>query len=108
MATIPMGNFGQRSPGRVRWSTSRAAIRWATPRSASSRRSVIANDAAERQTKLQDEQRRAQAALTLAKTTNDMHAAHDEVAQAVTDGTIAPDKAAASCRTVSARSGTRT
>lgn len=38
-------------------------------------------------------QQRAQAALSLAQTTNDMYAAHDEVAQGVAGGTIDPDQA---------------
>ena len=41
----------------------------------------------------QQVQQRAQAAVTLAQTTNDMYAAHDEVAQGVASGTISPDQA---------------
>lgn len=94
MATIPMGNFGQAvaRPGPLVDIPRGDPLGDAAARTGQIAQNV-AIDAAERQTKLQEDQRRSAAALALAKTSNDMHDAHDEVARGVQDGTIPGEKA---------------
>jgi hypothetical protein len=53
----------------------------------------VVDDMAAQDRKREEEQRRAQAALALAKTSNAMHDAHDEVSRGVQDGTIELGKA---------------
>jgi len=94
MATIPMGNFGQSvaRPGPVANVLSGDPVGQAAER-AGQVGMQIAGDMAAQDQKLQQERQRAQAALTLAKTGNEIHDAHDEVARGVLDGSIPTDKA---------------
>jgi hypothetical protein len=88
---IPMGNFGNALP--------QAGPRINVPEGAFDVSSGvqhlaqvgmgIAND----QMQLQKEAMRAKASLTMQQTTNDMYAAHDEVARGVADGSIDPGEA---------------
>jgi len=94
MATIPMGNFGNAAarPGPM------PSIPGGDPLGDASQRTMsiaggVVNDMAQHDLERQQEQRRAAAALQLAKTSNDMHDAHDEVTRGVQDGSIPLDKA---------------
>lgn len=91
---IPTGNFGNAvaRPGPMVDIPNGDPIGAAAQRTTQIAGSVV-NDMASQDRQRQEEQRRAAAALTLAKTSNAMHDAHDEVALGVQNGTIAPDKA---------------
>jgi hypothetical protein len=95
MATIPVGDFGQRiaRPGPL------VNIPQANPIAAATDHLLntagqIGADMNAQQTRLDEARMRAQSALTLAKTNNELHAAHDDVARGVLDGSIPTDKAA--------------
>lgn len=94
MATIPMGNFGNAvaRPGPM------ADIPRGDPIGDASQRvgqiaGNIVEDQAAQERKRQEEGKRAAAALALAKTSNSMHDAHDEVSKGVQDGTVPLEKA---------------
>lgn len=95
MATIPVGSFGNavaRPLGPVSI-PSGDALAPALNRTGEIAQG-LATDEMARQTHLDEMQRVAAASLALAKTTNAMHDAHDEVAKGVLDGSIGTDKAA--------------
>lgn len=96
MATIPTGNFGNAvaRPGPGVSIPRGDAIGGAMERTGAIAQGVV-NDAAAQETRLLEQKRRAETALTLAKTNNEMHDAHDEIARGVLDGSISPDTAPA-------------
>lgn len=94
MATIPMGNFGQavaRPAGQPQLARGNPLAQAAGDVAQTGE--AIVNDMAARQTDLVERQRRADSALALAKASNAMHEAHDDVARRVADGSLEPDKA---------------
>lgn len=94
MATIPVGNFGNSvaRPGPGVTIPRADPIGGALERTGGTALGVV-TDIQAQETKLQEQRRRAQTALTLARTNNEMHDAHDEVARGVLDGSIETDKA---------------
>lgn len=96
MATIPTGNFGQQvaraMPG-VQIASS-SPLTEAGARAAQTGLQVQLGEA-QQDTDLAEQRRRAQASLMLAKTANELHDAHDEVARGVLDGSVPIDKARA-------------
>ena len=96
MATIPLGNFGQSvaRPGPM------PDIPQGNPiGDASARLGGIAQGIAADQAQMQRERDGAQAMLTLAKTQNQIHDAHDDVGRGVLDGSIDSAKAASEFQT---------
>jgi hypothetical protein len=94
MATIPTGNFGQAiaRPGPQVQIAGSSPLTEAGARAAQTGMAVQIGEA-QQETDLAEQRRRAQASLTLAKTANDLHDAHDEVARGVLDGSVPIDKA---------------
>lgn len=95
MATIPIGDYGNA----IARSGSPSSIPRGDPIGAAVERTSaigtgVIEDIAAQQTRLQEQQRTAQTALTLAKTNNQMNDAHDVVARGVMDGSIPTEKAA--------------
>jgi len=97
MATIPMGNYGQqlaRAPQQINVPRGGADALAGASIQLGNTVQGIAQDQIAQQTLLDDERMRAQSAVALARTTNAMHDAHDEVVRGVLDGSIGTDKAA--------------
>lgn len=103
MATIPMGNFGDAiaAPSQMANIPQNDALGEAGQRVGQTLQSV-ALDMTAQEAKRGEERQRAQAALALAKTNNDLHTVQTDIARGVSDGTIKADDALAEFQ---ARSG---
>ena len=96
MAQIPMGNFGQSvaRPGPMVNAPGPSPLAGATAKFLGTSEGIN-NDLMAEETKQREAQMRAQSTLVLAKTQNDLHDVHDEVARGVLDGSIPTEKASA-------------
>lgn len=105
MATIPMGNYGQEvaRPGPAVNVALRNPLNETVQRIGAQTADMLAQqqDAAQREQasvqaeakRTADMQQRARASLDLARATNEMHDAHDDVARRVLDGSLPTDQA---------------
>lgn len=107
MATIPMGNFGNRmaEPARAARVPMGNPLAQQAERLATTAQGITLDQiAADRQE--QEAQKRADAALALAKTQNALHDAHNDIAGRLSAGSLSPDDAQAEWAKLSSKART--